>query len=79
MTFIQNDIELGKTEEAEERNATEVKVVETSDFHSEEASSNLVGSTNDWQTEKCGGDFTIKTINRQVAGENYSRLSVLRT
>lgn len=85
MTLIKNDIELsGKTEEAEERNAPEAKMVEAPDFHSGRTGSNPVWSTdikkdNDWQVEACGNDFSIKTIDRQVAGINTSRLSVLKT
>ena len=55
MTLIKNDIELTKTKETEERNATEAKRVEA------------------------GNDFTIKTVDRQVAGINTARLSVLKT
>lgn len=80
MTRLTNDITKNEsTKEAEERNAPEAKLVEATDFQSVGASSNLVGSTNDWCTEKCGNDFNIKRINTRVAGNDYSRLSVLRT
>lgn len=85
MTLVKNDIEISN--QAEERNAREAKRIEASDFHSGEAGLSSVASTNnfeglnenDWQVEKCGNDFSIKTVDRQVAGINTSRLSVLRT
>ena len=79
MTSLKNDIELGnKTEEAEERNAPEGKLVEPTDFQSVGADSNPVGSTKDWQVEKMNnGDFNIKKTCATIDGREYNRLSVM--
>lgn len=81
MTLVKNDIELSKTEEAEEINAPEAKMVEACDFHSQGTGSLPVWSTtSDWEVEKCGNsDFNIKKIDRQVAEITTARLSVLKT
>lgn len=82
MTLLKNDIELGRqTEEAEERNAPVAKLVKASPFQGDIVGSSPIRSTNDnnWRVETCGNDFSIKTIDRQVAGINTSRLSVLKT
>lgn len=79
MTLLKNDIELSsKTEEAEERNTPEGKLVEPIDFQSVGAGSNPVGSTNDWQVEKLNnGDFNIKKTCAIIDGREYNRLSVM--
>ena len=85
MTLVKNDIELGRqTEEAEERNHPEAKLVEAPNFQFGEWDSSSHRMTemrkdSDWRVETCGNDFSIKTIDRQVAGINTSRLSVLKT
>lgn len=89
MTLLKNDIGLGnKPEEAEEINAPEAKRVEAPDFHSGRVGSSPIRSTisfnekveKDWCVEKDfgNGNFTIKNIDRQVAGITTSRLSVLK-
>lgn len=64
-----------KTEEAEERNAREAKMVEASDFHSGEAGSIPVASTNDYM--KGNWNFNIDTKTTVIAGRSYSRLSLV--
>ena len=89
MILIKNDIELSKTEEAEETNVPVAKLVKASPFQGDIAGSSPVRDTNnfigwnataDWSVEKCNnGDFNIKYTDRQVAGITTTRLSVLKT
>lgn len=86
MTLVKNEIELDKTKEAEEINAPEAKMVEALPFQGRGLGSLPNWSTNDFEglnkndwRDKCGNDFSIKMVDRQVAGINTSRLSVLKT
>lgn len=89
MTLKKNDIELSKTEEAEETNVPVAKLVKASPFQGDIVGSGPIRDTEnfvswhttaDWEVEKCGNsDFNIKKIGRQVAGITTARLSVLET
>lgn len=81
MNLQKNDIELPKTEEAEETNVPVAKLVKASLFQGDIVGSNPIwNTTNDWEVEKCdNGDFNIKRIDIQAAGRTISRLSVLKT
>lgn len=78
MTLLKTDIDLSKTEEAEERFAPEAKQVEACAFQAQGVGSSPIRSTNDWEVEKLkNGDFNIKQVNTTIAGRDYNRLSVI--
>jgi hypothetical protein len=75
MNLVNRDIDTGtKTEEAEERNAREAKMVEATDFHSVGAGSNPVASTKNNCMRK--ENFNIDWTTNVIAGRSYSRLSL---
>lgn len=72
-----NDIELTKTEEADEINAREAKQVEACAFQAQGAGSSPVASTNDWWIESKGNDFEVKRRDINIGGNFTGRYSVL--
>lgn len=69
-----NDIICTKTEEAEERNAAQAKVVEATDFQSVERGSTPLGSAKGTKEK----NWNLVAMTDTIGGRDFSRLSVLQ-